>query len=156
MKFNYKNTIQYKEDIKLFKLFLLLSITFFGVFFLLFIGLYLIIRKESTEIALTVSSAGIFLYLLIDSPFIFETIIVKHNINLTLKYADEAYIFQIKFSECNNHWFFQSKFSLSFEYKGEIKTLITSRIYDSNNLENSLVEVGYIESLDKIFVIKKC
>ncbi len=156
MELNYKNTIQYKEDIKLFKLLFILSISFFCVYSLLFTGIYFFLRKESAEIALIVLSVGIFLYLLIDLPFIIKTIIVKRNINLTMKCYDKAYIFHIKFKNHINHCFFQSKFSVSFEYEGETKTLITSWVYDANNLENSLVEVGYIESLDKIIVIKKC
>ncbi|MGM9813694.1 MAG: hypothetical protein ACI32C_02130 [Candidatus Enteromonas sp.] len=69
---------------------------------------------------------------------------------------DDAYIFQIKFGDHNNHWFFQSKFILSFTYGNEEKKLATSWIYDSNELANSLVEVGYLPGLDKIIVIKKC
>ena len=156
MKLNYKDTTQYKEDERLFILLLGASIAFFIIFFLLFLGLFFFLKKESLEIALVVSSAGIFLYLLFDLPFIIKTIIFRHNMNLTLKSVDEIYVFRIMFNNPANHWFFQSKFSISFEYQNVRKKLTTSWIYDSNDLANSLVEVGYIESLNKIVVIKKC
>ena len=155
MKLNYKDTLQYKEDKKLFKLLLGSSITFFMIFFLLFLGLFFFLKRESLEIASIVCLTGIFLYLLFDLPFIIKTVMVKHNMNSILKNMDDIYIFQIMFKDYANHCFFQSKFTLSFKYGNETKELTTSWIYDSNNLANSLVEVGYIESLNKIIVIKK-
>lgn len=155
MKLNYKDTIQYKEDDKLFKLILGISITFFVIFFSLFLAIFFFLKEESLEIALTVSFTGIFLYLLFDLPFIIKAIIVKWNMDLVLKYEEEAYVFQIKFNEPSHHWFFQSKFSLSFKYGNETKTMTTSWIYDSNNLKNSIVEVGYFDSLNKVIVIRK-
>lgn len=155
MKLNYKDTIQYKEDKKSFILLLGISIIYFMIFFLLFLGVFFFLKRESLEIASIVSLTGIFFYLLVDLPLIIKTVMVKHNMNLILKNMDDAYAFQIMFKDHTNHWFFQSKFTLSFKYKNETKELSTSWIYDSNNLSHSLVEVGYIESLNKIIVIKK-
>ena len=155
MKLNYKDTLQYKEDDKSFKSFLFTSIAFFMVYLILFFGLFFFIKKQSFEVALTVSLFGILIYLLFDLPFIIKTIMVKRNMNSISRCISNAYVFQICLNNPAAHWFFQSKFSVSFEYNGEIKNFNTSWIYDSNNLENSLVEVGYIKELDKIIIIKK-
>lgn len=155
MKLNYKDTLQYVEDAKSFKLLLAISITYSMIFFLLFLGVYFFLKNESTEIALTVCLSGIFLYFILDLPLIIKTIAVKRNMNLTSKYINQIYVFKIQFNNPTNHWFSQSKFSLSFEYNGETKTLDTSWIYDSNNLTDSLVEVGYIKELKKVIIIKK-
>jgi hypothetical protein len=91
MKLNYKDTLQYKEDKKLFKLLLGTSITFFMIFFLLFLGLFFFLKRESLEIASIVCLTGIFLYLLFDLPFIIKTVMVKHNMNSILKNMDDIY-----------------------------------------------------------------
>ncbi len=155
MKLNYKDTIQYKKDDKLFKLILGISITFFVIFFSLFLAIFFFLKEELLEITFTVSFTGILLYLLFDLPFIIKAIIVKRNMILVLKHEEVAYVFQIKFNEPSHRWFFQSKFPLSFKYGNETKTMTTSWIYDSNNLKNSIVEVGYIDSLNKVIVIRK-
>lgn len=155
MKLNYKDTLQYVEDAKSFKLLLAISITYFMIFFLLFLGVYFFLKNESAEIALTVCLSGIFLYFILDLPLIIKTIAVKRNMNLISKYINQIYVFKIQFNNPTNHWFSQSKFPLSFEYNGETKTLDTSWIYDSNNLTDSLVEVGYIKELKKVIIIKK-
>ena len=91
MKLNYKDTLQYKEDKKLFKLLLGTSITFFMIFFLLFLGVFFFLKRESLEIASIVCLTGIFLYLLFDLPFIIKTVMVKHNMNSILKNMDDIY-----------------------------------------------------------------
>lgn len=84
------------------------------------------------------------------------TIMAKREMNSIKKNMDDVYVFQSRLKCQSNHWRLQSKYTVWFEYKNETKKLTTSWFYDSNNLENSLVEVGYIESLDKIIVIRKC
>lgn len=113
-------------------------------------------KRDSLKIALIVCLSGTSLYLLFDLPLIIKTITIKHNINLILRNVEDIYIFQTIFGEHTNHYFSQSKFTLSFKYGNETKKLSTSWINDLNNLANSLVEVGFIESLNKIIVIKKC
>ena len=155
MKLNYKNTLQYKEDKVLFNVLLCITISYFMVFFLLFLGIFFFLKKESLEVATIVCFTGIFLFSILDLPFLIKTIKVRRSMNAILRCMDQIYVFKIAFKNPINHWFFQSKFSLSFEYEMKIKTLNTSWIYDSNNLANSLVEVGYIKDLEKIIIIKK-
>ncbi len=156
MKLSYKDTLQYKEDNKSFKVALGVSISFFMIFFLVFLVAFFFLKKYSLEKALAVLFYGSLLYLVLDLPFIIITIMAKREMNSIKKNMDDVYVFQSRFKYQSNHWRFQSKYTVWFEYKNETKKLTTSWLYDSNNLENSLVIVGYIESLDKIIVIRKC
>lgn len=155
MKLNYKDTLQYEEDEKAFKSMLGLSIGFFSIFFLIFIGIFFFLKNDSLEIALVASLSGMSLYLLADTPLIISTISLKKDMNFISQYMDEVYVFKFQVGCPCVHFRCQNKYYISFKYRGELKTLTTSWIYDSNNLDNSLVELGYIEKLDKIIVIKK-
>ena len=144
MTINYKDTIQYKEEYKLFKIFLLQFIICFSIFLMLFIGIFFFLKKISLDVAFEVSIIGIFMYLIIFFPFLVKAIRVKNQIKLVSTHINEAYIFRAKIEDHSNHLFCQSKFTVTFTYKNNKMKMTTSWIYDSNNLENSYVEFSYI------------
>ncbi len=155
MKLNYKYTLQYKEDDRVFGFLLGLIIGYFSVFILFILGTIFFFKQDSLQSTLITILFGIFFYSLVGIPLVIKTIKFKKYMNSIARCIDQAYVFQSQFDVACGNSRFTKKFDISFEYKGEVKTLTTSRIYNYSYLENSLVEAGYIEELDKIIVIKK-
>lgn len=157
MKINYKETLQYQEDNKRLKIFIGICVGFFLLIFILSLGGFFYLKNDSFEIALTflILVPSIY-FLIVNVPWIIMTIIFKRQMNSMEKHMDETiYVFTTEIKEVASQWGFSSRYIIVFDYKNVQKIKRTTWFFNSSRLENSYCEVGYIESLNLIVVIKK-
>jgi len=151
----FKLTIEYKEKERLIKLILTTAIIFFVVFVIVAVALSSILFKDSPKIASVVLVSIIIVYLIADLPFIIYYFYLKRKLSKILNYLPTMVVFSCKLGTAAEHKNTQSRYLITFEYKNASKSLMSSWIYDSNDLENKVVEIGYIEELNHVMVLAK-
>ncbi len=154
-KHEFKSTIEYKEKCKLIKLIggttVLINIMFDCVGLISF--LYL--KEIDNDVAITVLISIILVTLVITSPFIvYFCYLIKKLLSIYPK-LNNMYIFEYKLGSPIEHKYFQSKYLVSFEYNDKKYDLMSYWIYDSNDLDNRRVLIGFIENSSSIFILKK-
>ena len=151
----YKKSLQYKYDIREFRCLFWYSICMliFWLAVILIVG-YLISKIDGQSV-INFFIIGAMVYLALFVPFLIYSLYRRRQIKEIMNHLDEMYFFNTKFEEYCQKFFMDYKYRIKFKYKGIQKSLITRWFHISNDLENSIVEVGYIESLDKIIVIRK-
>ena len=65
------------------------------------------------------------------------------------------YVFEYELNLPIEHKYSQSRYLVTFNYKDQKYELMTSWLYDSNDLDNQIVTLGYVEKLNVVIVLSK-
>ena len=151
----FKDTLDYEMRMREFRLlFITCMVVFIGVFIISIVAFYDFFSIDF-EIGLkSVLGLNFCSFFALGFHF-FYSIYLLISLMIDKKHFNEAYIFETHIDEYCNHWGLSSKYRIKFKYKDEDKSLMTFWFYDDFELENTIVEVGYIESLDKIIIMRK-
>ena len=146
----FKNTIEYKQRIRDFRLMMALAIAIVAIFFtmgLIFFFCFLDLSKRIAFIVLIcIDTLGLFDAI---GP-IGYLIWIRKKLSSIYKNLNDMYIFDYELSLPINH-----KFVISFEYEGEKHEIASYCFRDSYDLKDKFVTVGYIEGLDVVLLLNE-
>jgi hypothetical protein len=150
----FRATLEYGERRKLIKLILTIAISYFSVFTVAGLVAFFLLFQYSLTIALEVSLSIVAVFYAIDLIFVFYYIHLKNELRRTAESLSDMYIFPYKLGSPIDHKGRQSRYLIKFEYKNKEYELLSSWMYDSNDLDYKYVQIGYAENLDTVMILE--
>lgn len=151
----FRRTIEYKERFKLIRLNLIASISVNVIFDLIGIIAYLHFSNFDLNVARIVLISIIIFALLIVLPYICYSYYLFKKLNDIYCGTNDMYVFEYKLDLPIESKSSQSKYLITFNYKDKTHNLMTTWIYNKNNLDNKKISVGFIEKMNLIIVISQ-
>lgn len=152
---DFKKTIEYKEKIKLIKLIFFAWLIFNLIFDVIAVISYLNLLGVDANAASIVLSSIIIIFFLISLPFLIYFINLIKKLVQLFKETSAMYVFEYELNLPIEHKYSQSRYLVTFTYKDKKYELMTSWLYDSNDLDNQIVTLGYVEKLNVVIVLSK-
>lgn len=152
---DFKKTIEYKEKMKLIKLIFFVWLIFNLIFDVIAAISYLNLLEVDANAASIVLSSIIIIFFLISLPFLIYFINLIKKLDKLFKETSAMYVFEYELNLPIEHKYSQSRYLVTFNYKDQKYELMTSWLYDSNDLDNQIVTLGYIEKLNVVIVLSK-
>ncbi len=152
---DFKKTIEYKEKMKLIKLIFFVWLIFNLIFDVIAVISYLNLLEVDANAASIVLSSIIIIFFLISLPFLIYFINLIKKLDKLFKETSAMYVFEYELNLPIEHKYSQSRYLVTFNYKDQKYELMTSWLYDSNDLDNQIVTLGYVEKLNVVIVLSK-
>lgn len=152
---DFKKTIEYKEKMKLIKLIFFAWLIFNLIFDVIAVISYLNLLGVDANAASIVLSSIIIIFFLISLPFLIYFINLIKKLVQLFKETSAMYVFECELNLPIEHKYSQSRYLVTFNYKDQKFELMTSWLYDSNDLDNQIVTLGYVEKLNVVIVLSK-
>lgn len=152
---DFKKTIEYKEKMKLIKLIFFVWLIFNLIFDVIAVISYLNLLEVDANAASIVLSSIIIIFFLISLPFLIYFINLIKKLDKLFKETSAMYVFEYELNLPIEHKYSQSRYLVTFNYKDQKYELMTSWLYDSNDIDNQIVTLGYVEKLNVVIVLSK-
>lgn len=152
---DFKKTIEYKEKMKLIKLIFFVWLIFNLFFDVIAVISYLNLLGVDANAASIVLSSIIIIFFLISLPFLIYFINLIKKLVQLFKETSAMYVFEYELNLPIEHKYSQSRYLVTFNYKDQKYESMTSWLYDSNDLDNQIVTLGYVEKLNVVIVLSK-
>ncbi len=152
---DFKKTIEYKEKMKLIKLIFFVWLIFNLIFDVIAVISYLNLLEVDANAASIVLSSIIIIFFLTSLPFLIYFINLIKKLDKLFKETSAMYVFEYELNLPIEHKYSQSRYLVTFNYKDQKYELMTSWLYDSNDLDNQIVTLGYVEKLNVVIVLSK-